>query len=252
MPTSPIRFIALIFLQILLFVVSPAVNAQEDNDKTTKAINELKRLSDSVYGSHHELMNGKFYYQKNLYALGTPFYVSDDWIDGAVNVNHLIHYNLKLKYNVVTDQLILKATQRTGKSSPIVLNTAFVESFHLGTIYFVNTDRFPKGIVKSNFASKIYTGKISLFATYKKNFISDYNTKSPHGKFSNLIINYFIYENEELTKISSKKAFLLYFQPYDKEIKKYMKKMKFKFKKADTHQWFALMEYCESFTTTIK
>jgi len=236
----------LIIAFITLFLKSSF--AQTSDEKSTEAVQKLIHESDSVYGSHHELVNGEIYYQSNLYAEGNPFYLSDDWVTGSVVVNGKTHENVSLKYNIVTDQLILRPTIKNGMSTIIVLNTPFVESFSLADNHFENAENLGSSIIKSNFVHDIYSDSFRFLATYKVNFVKEYNEKTPYGKYSRVISSYFILDNGSITKITSKKALSQYFEPYKKEIKKHMKKMKFRFKKANAMQWKELMSFIDGLT----
>jgi hypothetical protein len=96
----------------------------------------------------------------------------------------------------------------------------------------------------------IYSGKILFLATYSKSFLKDFSDKSPYGKYSEQQSVYSIYNNQVLTKIASKKALLDYFDPHKKEIKKYLKHNKFKFKKASPSEWYSVIQFCDNLQTT--
>lgn len=207
---------------------------------------DLKALSDSVYGSDNELVNGEIYYQKSLYADGTPFYLGDEWLKGSVKVNGKIHDNLFLKYNIETDQLILKASTKNGTTNAIVLNAPFIDYFYLRDNLFENSTHLENIELKSQYFHKIYEGDFIFLAIYKKTFVNDYNVKTPYGKYSNLTANHYILDSGGLVKISSKKSILAYSEGKEKDIKKYLKSERVKFKKMNDSQWHDLMEYIDN------
>lgn len=242
-----LRKTSLILIQTFLcFAPFFYVFTQSDVQFNDITIIELKSLSDSVYGSDHELINGKLYYQKNLYASGTPFYKWDDWANGSVKINGRLHRELDLKYNIETDELILKANQQYGISSPIVLNSPFVESFDIADDHFVNSDQLSNDDIKTDFVHVIYSGNLTLLVAYRKDFVNDYNTKTPFGRYSKLINVLYVLNDDDLIKISSKSSFIDLFTGHEKAIKKFMKKNKFRFKKAGSKEWYIVMTFCDN------
>lgn len=239
----------LIFAFLFLFVISNVSRAQTTTQHTLKGIEKLIQQADSAYGSHHELVNGKLYYRANLYALGTPFYLSDDWVDGTVWINGKQYNKVALKYNIETDQLIMRPTIKNGMTMAIVLNSPFVEAFTLKDHLFVNADGFKSEDLKSEFINVVYKGTFEFLATYRVTFVTDYNTKTPYGRYSAISNSYFIYAGEDLVKIPSKKVLLDYFEAYKKEIRKFMKKKKMRFNKANSGQWNGLMKSIDELIT---
>lgn len=230
-----ISVLGLVFF--VLISISSFAQTELKND-----IELLKKKADSTYGSSHELVNGELYYQSNLYAKGTPFYLSNDWIKGSVLINGTEHLDVFLKYNIETDQLILRPVLKNGMSTAIVLNSSFVDSFFLLDNYFVNSEYFGLNELKSTFVNEIYKGNFSFLASYKVIFVTDYNEKTPYGKYTDLSKSYFIYKDGNVTKIASKKALTQYFEVYKKDVKKLMKKEKIRYKKAKPGQWNSLMK----------
>ncbi|MCB2208448.1 MAG: hypothetical protein KQH67_09130 [Bacteroidetes bacterium] len=237
-----------IFIIVLFF--SSECKAQEIKRNSNLTILELKRLSDSAYGSDHELINGRIYYQNNPYAKGTPLFISSDWLPGTVTINQRLYENLELKYNIEIDKLILKATQRSGMTSAIILNPFLIDAFTLANNDFVNARQFPDSLFAADFVQIIYSGNILFLATYSKSFQKDFSGKTPYGKYPKEIAVYSICQNQVLTDITSKKALLTYFEIHKKEIKKFLKQRRFKFKKASPSEWHKIIEFCDQLTSS--
>lgn len=235
-----LSILSLTFILLQSLIVFP-----QSDDDIMKAMDSIKHKSDSVYGLDFELVNGPIYYQKNLFALGDPFFGSSDWFDGQVRINGILHTGLKLKYNIELDQLIMLVTLKSGLATTIIMNEKHVVSFSLEQQHFISTSSITANDIKAVYVHEIYQGSFTLLASYKKNFINDYNTKTPYGKYSDRQSTYFIEENGVVTKIGNKKTLLTYFESVKKEISKYMKKNGFKFKKANSRQWHSLMLYCD-------
>lgn len=251
MSSKAIFRLSLFVTGLFIFALSLKTSlAQTDRNNTVEKVENLKKQADSVYGTSHELVNGEIYYQSNLYAKGNPFFLSNDWLEGSVLINGTEYKNVFLKYNIETDQLILRPTLKNGMSTAIVLNSSFVESFLLADNLFINSEPFGSKELKSVFVNQIYNGSFSFLASYKVIFISDYKEKTPYGKYSDMAKSYFIYDKGELIKIASKKALFGYFETYKKDIKKFMKKEKIRYKKANPSQWKGLMKFIDDLINT--
>ena len=233
------------FIGILLFIFSFTCLLAQDNDLSNQAITDLRNETESVLGLDDELANGEIYYQKNLSAAGHPFYITSDWSAGSVTVNGKTHHNLLLKLNIEDGELIMKVTQKSGSISSIALNNGFVDSFDLDGHHFVSSQNGEVGELKEGFYEQMYKGGFSFFANFRKTFVSEYNTRNPHGKYSKTFVSYYIFNNGEVTKLPSKGAFLKYFEAYKKEIKRFMSQNKIKYNKAGSSQLHALMQYCD-------
>ncbi len=234
----------LVLILFALLIHSTAFSQQSQH--LDLAMDSLVALSDSAYGLDTELVNGPIYYQKNLYAQGTPFYGSSEWKTGSVTVNGRSHPGNLLKYNIETDKLILLASLRSGLSTSIILDPEHVEEFYLGNQHFIPAEDISNEMIRTDYVHEVYSGNIILVASYRKNFINDYNTKTPYGKYSDRQSTYFISLGGTVTRINNKKNLLSLFEAHKREIHRYMKQQKFKFRKADSLQWHDLMAFCDN------
>lgn len=210
-------------------------------------VKALVSQTDSLLGADDELINGKIYIQENLLADGSPFFLNSEWMKGGVMVNGIKHNALFLKYNIYTDELILKAERKRGEGASVIsLNNEFVESFNLDDRLFVNSMNFKVKGIQTDFVELLYEGSFMFFVSYSKSYNNDYNLKTPYGSYGKTATSYFILQNGKLNYISSKKALFNYFEPFKKQIKKFMKKYKIKYAKASYEQLHNLMQYCDN------
>ncbi|MEJ2594352.1 MAG: hypothetical protein P8100_04345 [bacterium] len=239
------NLIPALLLTIVVLLQNYAAYSQQ-NQYIELAMDSLVALSDSAYGLDTELSNGPIYYQKNLYAQGTPFYESTEWRPGSVTINGRLHTGNLMKYNIETDKLILLVTLRSGLSTSIILDPEHVEEFFLNNQHFIPAENVATDVIRTAYVHEVYKGDITLVASYRKNFINDYNAKTPYGKYSNRQSTYFISQNGSVTRISNKKTLLSLFEDHKRELHRYMKQQKFKFRKADTRQWHDLIAFCDN------
>lgn len=230
---------------ILFFSMPVGVKAQEEPFNIHN-LNSLIKHTDSILGADDELVNGKIYVQENLLADGYPFFLTQDWLEGNVVVNGKKHTGLFLKYNLYTDELVMKAERKRGEGASVIsLNNEFVESFNLENRHFVNSINFKVKGIQTDFVELLYEGRFVFFVSYSKSFNNDYNTKTPFGNYGKTSTSYFMLREETLNYISSKNALYKHFEPVKKKIKKFMKKNKIKYAKATYEQLHSLMQYCD-------
>ena len=217
--------------------------AQEDQ------LQILKARTDSILGADDELINGKIYIQEHLMAGGHPFFLSPEWQQGNITVNGDLFEDVFLKYNIYTDELILKAERYRGGTAVISLNNGFVDDLHLEDRYFINSMDFKVRGLQTDFVELIYHGRFDFYVSYVKLFNNNYSNKTPYGNYAKTLRNYYIFQDSLLTSVSSKKSLLSYFDLYKKEVKKYLKKHKIKYGRASYEELHSLMQYCEELTT---
>ncbi len=231
---------------ILFFFLSIECYTQE-NEVISGVLPVITR-TDSILGADDELVNGKIYIQEHLMAAGHPFFLSSEWYVGSITVNGNIFEDVFLKYNIYTDELILKAERYRGGTVVISLNNEFVDNFRLGDRYFVNSINFKVRGLQTDFVELLYHGNFDFFVSYVKLFNNNYNNKTPYGNYTKTLSSFYIFQGGLLVSVGSKKSLLDYFELYKKEIKKFMKKHKIKYGKASYKELSVLMQYCDKLT----
>ena len=240
----------ILFASLLFFIFIPScINAQEKSLTHQDDLQLLISNADSILGADDELINGVIYIQENLFASGHPFFLNPEWKEGSVTVNGEKHDGLFLKYNINTDELILRAERKRGGTPVITLNNEFIDNFYMGDRYYVNSMSFEVKGIQTDFVEQVYLGSFTFYVSYSKLFKNDYNNKTPYGSYAKTTASYFLLQNSIITNIASKKALFNYFEPYKKDIKKFMKRNKIKYKKTSSGQLRDLMQYCDQLTT---
>jgi len=236
-------------LLLFIFIKPLCISAQETRVKHQEDLLLLISNTDSILGADDELINGVIYIQENLFASGHPFFLNSEWIKGSITVNGKKHDGLFIKYNINTDELIIRAERKRGGTPVITLNNEFIDNFYLGDRYFVNSMNFEVKGIQTDFVEQLYFGSFAFYVSYSKLFNNDYNNKTPYGSYAKTTASYYLMQNDVITNIASKKALFNYFEPYKKDIKKFMKRNKIKYNKASSSQLYDLMQYCDQLTT---
>ena len=226
----------------------PSLSAQRELQK-----NEFHKWIEAKYGSDDLLVNGKMYLPKNPKINGHPFYYKNQFLIGKTFIKGQLYDNLKLKYDILNDEVILKQNYDNESIVEVVLNYDMLDSFY---IYkdILNTESFPfikKQIVdgfesSSGYLQQIYKGKFNVYIRYKKLYFPLYSEINPLGVFSNETSSIFIYKDSFFHEIKNKRALYSFFKGHKSKIRKFLRKNKIKYKKANNIQLNQLFSYIDS------
>jgi len=234
-----------LILFVAFFFCKEKVVAQNADNKQ-QAVTEILRKANQVYGPNEMLENGKVYIPDHPKAKEYPYYLESGWMDARLILKGDIFIDLHVKYNVCLELLILKKEVENQENHiPIVLNNNFIESFDIKDHHFINLNTMSFNAELSGFAELIYQDQLIFLVKHTKEFLPQFSQSNPYGAYSKLSSNYYIYKNDKLTRLNSKKAFLNYFEPFRKDIKKYMRQNNIKYKKASSTQLYNLIKYCD-------
>ena len=208
--------------------------------------NDTQEINTLLYGTSDELINGMHYLPAHPLAKGSPYYDDRSKINGTIYIKGNSYPKQVIGYNIVDEKVILSAFQKNGAQFEIELNEAIIDSMLIGNTFFVNsTVKIIPGFDKG-FIEIIYKNGFLFVEKHRKTFVSQYSSSSPNGFYTNDQSEKYIIFDTVPIKIASKKSILKEFEVHQKEIKKYMKSVKFKFKKATSQQWFELLYFCDN------
>jgi hypothetical protein len=228
------------FFILVLLVISYAGTAQ-----SIITLEQLKDSTNKVYGSSDLLNLGEVYVPEHVFANGHPYFVTNDYTPASVTIYNNYFEKIKARYNIESDQLLIKANVDTGVYVTIVTKEDFIQSFTINDHYFINVNDLQPGTEIKGYCEEVYKGKNTFLIKYKKKFIDTYTDLDPMGSFSVVKLNKYVYVNKTFIPVNSKREFLQLFAPHKNEIKKFMRKNKIKYTSASTSQLHALMKYCD-------
>ncbi len=218
------------------------INVRAQN---TQILKELNKYASQKYGTNDLLVNGWKYYPDHFNAAGNPNFNNLDWTNGNLVMRGETFENIDMTYKIEIDELILMKFLKDGSPAFVLLNKTFVESFTIDQHHFVNNSQIETNTDLNGFVELLYSGEFMFLIKHQKNFVANYSSDTPNGSISRQISVNYIFENNILHKITSKKMLLNYFEPFKKKIKKYMKQNNIRYKKATSTQLKKLMEYCD-------
>ena len=179
--------------------------------------------------------------------------------------------NLSVNYNIVEDKLIV-VTQINNNNISVELNNNLIDSFYISHYIFIKITNQNTGYYSSNIANtftstkellftkkfitiknlgyfeNIYEGNYQLLRKYLKSFSDKVSQEHSHGIYTDQKTILYIYRNGQLIDVSNKKKYINTFRKYKKEIKKFLKENKIKYKDANNIELIKLMTFCEKFS----
>ena len=232
----------------LLFwtVFIPFMSTGQGSDIYLDEPDKLVEYANHVYGSNDLLITGRIYVPQHSLAEGHPYFGIADWILGDVYVRSDRFENQKLKYDIELDEFILYIEDAYQRKNYLVLNHHYVDSIYLGKFLFVNTAVVPRIGGDIGYAELVYNKRMIFLVKYKKDFKKEYSDAKPYGEYAEQTSERYICEGGRMEKVTSKKSFLHYFEQNQKEIKRYLKKEKIKYKKANSGELYNLINFCDA------
>lgn len=232
-------------LVFLFFSIPVFCQIHINTDNLTRE--SLLAQTESYLGTNDLLVNGRLYFSDNSLANGHPFFISHEFLFADIYIKGNEFTNQAIKYDLVKDLIILKAVDKEKQLFPIILNNAFIDSLMInGTRMFINFHQQQEPFL-SGYYEKIYDGQFSFYIKYSKFFVNEYNTANPFGKYTDQKRKMFLVQEGSAIELNSKKSFLNYFSNDKKEIKRYFKQHKIRYKKINNIQLYNLLAYCEQF-----
>ena len=179
-------------------------------------------------------------------AEGHPYFETVDWIIGHVFVRGNKFEGVKLKFDIELDEFILYIEDKYQRKNYLVLNHHYVDSVAMGKYLFVNTGILPEIGRDIGYAERVYNSDLIFLVKYTKDFKKQYSESKPYGEYSKQNSDRYIAERGQLTKVTTRSSFLKYFEAYKKELKRYMKKQKINYKKANSGELYNLLNHCHA------
>jgi hypothetical protein len=226
-------------------VRSTQVDAQSLEISGNTARLQLMGLAEGALGADDELINGTVYVIPSRAIGGDPYLGGNDWQMGEIFIHGRAYPNQEIKYDLVTDDIILKTPQRDNIQHIMKVNKSQIDSFMLGNQLFVHDRHYFADAGKAIFYEEVYDGEVRVLRRYWKRFIDTYNSSNPMGKFSDVRGELFYLKGEHFININGAGSFLaLFTKEQRREIRHFMASRHIRYKKATSAQMREVMEFC--------
>jgi hypothetical protein len=193
-------FLTRIFILSSLFFNLPILSAQN------AVVN-----ADNVYDSDPLLYNGKKYsYFVPLTTGGHQFFSDPQFETGSVTIRGVKYTGLLLNYDIYNQQLVLQYVNTLGAKNQIVLSEAWLESFSLKEIDFVQ-------IRTQDSLKQIYQvigkGQYRLLYKWKKELVMDGFVGSLNHTFTSPRKEMNLCSDDQIFQYTNNKTFYSLFDP---------------------------------------
>lgn len=240
MGTFSVRiFIASLIVSLVHVVIA---YGQQELNSASFTKEDLIQLADKKYGLDDLLVNGKRYQPVRINVNGTPDFEWDNSLGAKLFIKGQSFENIDLKYDIETDQLILINILEQGFERQIIMSTSLVDSFCLGNQLFINFAQLYPTSGEQGYYEKIFSGSSLLLKKHKKIYLRIYDSANK-GRFSPQKAILFMYSEGRLINVNSKMAFLNFFDDNKKEIRQYIRRNGFNYKKASNDELYKLMTF---------
>jgi len=233
-----------LFIILLSFIVFNNVFGQNIS-KSDTFVNCLN----NYFGADDLIMNGDQYTPSNPKIKGNPFYSKSEFSNGTVYIKGRTYPNLLLNYDILHNDLVVVNNSKS-LSIAIIANHELIDSFYIfnankyrGINVFVNLNLVIDKTGRFGYLEQLYKGNKSFYMGYKKRLYSNYSDLTPYGIYSNAIKKLYVLDHGNLVELRGKRAFLKYFKLYKKDLKRFMRKHKIKFKRANSNEYYLLFDY---------
>jgi len=236
----------LLFVSILFF--SLQTFTQEKTNSTSISIDELVDFSETIYGNDDRLVCGQIYQQQHFRAKGHPYFYNDEWQNGRVFIKGNVFNNCQLKYNIESNQLILKAKLKNNNIRHILLNNEIIDSLYINNRLFINSSLLP--ILEANrFYEKLHQGSFTAYLKHTIEYQKETSQSSLFGKYKKAYYTLYFHNTNGFEEIPNLKYFLNYFDEDQKEIKKFIRENHIRFQKLNNFQLSNLLKYCDEISS---
>jgi len=235
----------MIFIYILLFTIPDGNSTIDIYLNRTETVFSVLTEQDTLK-ENQSLYSGKVW--KNMYRRinGDQFLFADYFLDGTVTANGRTYKNLKIKYDVFSDEILIPV----DLEEIVQLNKEIIDSFSIS--YENRVYRFEKIYVDSlkktndfnGYFRVLYNEKSALYLKYIKHISSNITDKSD-GDFieANKV---YIVKNNIVYPVLSKDDVLKALNTDKALLKKYLRSNKLKISKNNPESFIPLIRFFDS------
>lgn len=236
-----IRILPLIFIGLYLITVDTF--SQGNNFGT---IETAYKIVQETYGTDPVLINGKKFEDIYRNDLGHPYLMTDEFLPGSITVHHVKSDNIKLRYNIFDQSLVVSYSSTDNSDILIIPPNEFVAGFSFNGLNF---NKYWLSPDKMEFCQDIYVSE-ELTLAYrwsKKRYDSYHNTSFKAYKYSQDMQELYVILNGTAYPVNSNKSFIRIFEEkYQKDISDYLKTRKINIKKCESTEMSELGLFCEN------
>ncbi len=201
-----------------------------------------KRLALTANAAHARLYNGSdFANPRQTNPEEYPYYISNDWLTGAVHYDGILYEDIALTYDIYSDRLITMIPAN-GKEIKLITERSITST--VNDIMFVKLSPRESG---SRFYGRLYNGKTKVYVRYVKSKQERIENRRLIIEFP-LITRYYILKNGKYFGVKSKKDILKVLGDRKAELKQFAQKENIRFKSTKASSLVKLASFYDSIT----
>jgi hypothetical protein len=219
----------LIAFWVLMIQYLPAQQYYNDSAMVSGAVEFAKLYYNQKRGDQSSIYNGLFHYSYSSYIEGNAYFLIDSFYKGAVVYENILYKDIFMKYDVVADQLVVKANEQT--SMPLSLYSPRVKEFSFSGLKFFYNDK-TNGITSlaNGFYLELVKGNATAICKTTKIISEIVSANDILRKFEERKL-YYIIKNNHPYLIRRKKDLLNTLKDQKDAIQKFMRKKKLIFRR---------------------
>jgi len=189
------------------------------------------------------LYNGRLWWNQHIKVRGHAYYLSGDFIPGNVSLKGKEYKDLKIKYDIFSDEIILFVNPKTI----IVLNKEMIDGFSFSfenTGYNVRNFGSDSTSLINGYANVLYEGPSAFYVKFLKK-IEPLAEEKKYDRFYQ-VHRMFLMHNGTLVPFSGKKGLLDIMEDRKKELKVFIKENRAGIIRKDPYSFIPVMKYYDS------
>lgn len=213
---------------------------------TIKALARAVSIYDAQISKNSLVNNGRAYYDRYNSLRGHQFFYDDYWEQGSLIYEGHTFNDIFLKYDIFRDLLLIEHFNSSGHLSPIQLYSPEVSSFKLMGYYFIWIDKDTISGLKEGFYNQMYKSEDSEVLVKRRKEIAQANDINSIREEFIIKDRYYIRKNDIFHKVKKKGSVIKLLADRKKEIKRFIKKNRFRFKNNPDQQLVEVVKYYDS------
>lgn len=215
----------------LLMLTTFGVEAQEnfaDSALLTK-LHETRKAYDKERGNQLAIYNGIQHYPYSPSIEGIAYFQADEWKKGSVVFSDISYEDIFMKYDLVTDQLIVTPNYDGGLF--MALFSPRVKEFSFGGNRFVRLTReSTNGELADGFYQVLSSGKVTAIARTQK-IIEEKVDITGISRWFEMKTRYYILKDGKYKPIRNKNDLTNLLKEHRREVNQALSNLKLKFRK---------------------
>jgi hypothetical protein len=216
---------------VYFFISILSLNTLYAQDSTSSQLSTSNAITfyNKFIGEDAHLYNGSEHAPYDFRIKGHPYFESNLLHSGFVNYDSVLYQNINMAYDIVRDEL---TANRYNQNFRVTLVNEKIAYFSILNHYFVRLiqDSINKLIITTGFYDQLYNGKLKLFAKRQKKIIETVTADEGDKLWFEENDLYFILRNNKYFSVKDKNDLFDLFKDRKKDLKKYLRKNKIKFK----------------------